>query len=290
MGEKKRKWLALRNLPCACKSGKAAEECCWTPKGWFRSPTKIDLRNTGHSGSHKRCYLRHLGTCSEKLSGEHPISSTVLKAIGEEKLRVTGTPWLPKGETREVGINSLVSNCLCEAHNHALSALDNVAGIFYRGFQQALLDDVAPIQTQLFSGHDIERWLLKTTAGLAASKYLGTEGERLPGDFASGIDVATLLEDPTAWRSPMGMFAIIKLGQTINVANELQIAPLTNHNREIGGLLTMIHGFTIALLLERKESLTGSSLERAMYRADRINAQKEHGQQVILLSWIKRSS
>jgi hypothetical protein len=290
VGEAKQKWYALGRRPCACDSGLVAEACCWTPKGWFKAHASIDLLATGHTGSHKKCYLRELGTCSDSISGEHPISATVLRAIGEDRLRITGTPWLPQGESRDIGIQSLVSNCLCGAHNSALSRLDAIAGRFYRDIQTTLLDDNAPVRTRLFSGHDIERWLLKTSAGLAASKYLGADGEVLPGVFAEGIDIAELLQAPTAWRSPMGMYVLVVPGQQFQAKNELRVAPLASTTREIGGLLTVIHGITVALLLDRRESIKDTQLQRALYRIEKFNMNMEHGQQVVQLSWIKRHS
>jgi hypothetical protein len=71
-------------------------------------------------GSHERCYLRELNTCSSKISGEHAISSTVLRAFGKDSIEISGFPWL-NAETRSIGIRSLTTNCLCTAHNSALS-------------------------------------------------------------------------------------------------------------------------------------------------------------------------
>jgi hypothetical protein len=291
LGEKKRKWYALANAPCACDSGKPGGECCWTPTRWFKAPASIDLRATGHTGSLNKCYLRELGTCSDKVSGEHIISANVLRIVGgdENKIRLTGVPWLPKGETRDIGISSLVSNCLCEAHNHALSQLDAVAGRFYRAIQTSMVDKAAPVRTRLFSGHDIERWLLKTTAGLAASKYLGADGEVLPPLFAGAIDIAELLQDPSAWRSPMGLYVLGVPGQRFRPTNALDVAPLTSAtSREIAGLITNIHSLSVALLLDRKEAIKDTPVQKAPYRIEQFNVNTENGRQIVQMSWIKR--
>jgi hypothetical protein len=290
MGAAKREWYALRRQPCICGLGQEAFRCCWTSTGWIPKPARIDLRATGHTGSHKKCYLRDLGSCSEKLSGEHIISATVLREIGEDKVQVTGTPWLPKGESREIGISSLVSNCLCEAHNNALSPLDAAAGQFYRVLRDCLLDDAPPFRTYKFSGHDIERWLLKTTAGLAASKYLGADGEVLPNKFLDTVNIAQLLQDHTAWHSPIGMYVLVTPGKQFQVRNELQVAPLASQDKEIGGLITVIHGLVVSVWLESKDRIPDTDLRKSIYRFEKLNMQKRGGQKVVEFCWIDRLS
>jgi hypothetical protein len=216
------------------------------------------------------------------------ISASVLKQLGEKKLRVTGMPWQEQGEAREIGIGSLVSNCLCDAHNSALSPLDAVAGRFYGSVQECLFSDTPTKRHCLFSGHDVERWLLKTVAGLAAAKSLGANGVQLSGVFEEGIDVAQLLQDPTAWRSPMGMYVLQKLNDLIKRSDELGVAPLTTRQGEIAGLLTQLHGLTVALLIGQRETIKGSSLAAAPYRLMYLNANKADGLYSIELSWINR--
>jgi hypothetical protein len=137
MGQAKQRHRARRSGLCVCGSGTPAIQCCWTERGWRKVPVKIDLLATGEVGSHQRCYLRQLNTCSSKISGEHTISATVLKAIGKDSVKVSGFPWL-NGETRSIGIDSLATNCLCTAHNTALSPLDAEAGRFYRALEDCL--------------------------------------------------------------------------------------------------------------------------------------------------------
>lgn len=290
MGEAKQRWYRQRLAPCVCGTRKLAKDCCWTPNGWFKPPVPIELVNTGNNSSNARCYLRALNSCSDKISGEHMISRTVLESLGKDKVRVSGVPWMKAGEAKEIGINSLVSNCLCEAHNHALSPLDAAAGHFYRTLEDCLLDDNMVAGTHLFSGHDVERWLLKVTVGLAASKYLASEREVLPGLFVGGINVADLLQHPDAWRTPMGMYVMQKLGDTIQPRGELAVAPLASETKEIGGLMTQIQGFTIVLLLKQAENVKGSSLEHAPYRIEKMNFNQPNGLRVLQLSWFRRYS
>lgn len=135
MGEKKRREMRMRAEPCICGSGEIASHCCAKKGAWRKNPAQLHLRNTGYSGSHPRCYLRDLQTCCDVLSEEHFISRTVLEAIGEKEVAVSGMPWVGADVKRPIPIDRLVSNCLCEAHNHALSPLDAVAGQFYRALK-----------------------------------------------------------------------------------------------------------------------------------------------------------
>jgi hypothetical protein len=105
MGQAKQRHRARRSEPCICGSGSPSIQCCRTERGWHKVPVKIDLLGTGEVGRHERCYLRQLNTCSSKISGEHAVSATVLKAIGKDSVKVSGFPWL-NGQTRSIGINS----------------------------------------------------------------------------------------------------------------------------------------------------------------------------------------
>jgi hypothetical protein len=53
----------------------------------------------------------------------------------------------------------------------------------------------------LFSGHDIEGWLLKTLKAMAVSGNLARGRVKLPGTFERDIDVIELLDRPDAWPS-----------------------------------------------------------------------------------------
>ena len=89
MGEAKRR----KRLPCICGSGDPAGECCWTSHGYHKKPVVVDLRNTGLTGKHDKCYLAATGACDTKISGEHLISHGVLKILAEKQVELSGLPW-----------------------------------------------------------------------------------------------------------------------------------------------------------------------------------------------------
>jgi hypothetical protein len=135
MGEAKRRRLEA----CICGDGKPAGECCLTDHGWHKKPVKLDVHNTGHSGSHASCYLKDTNACNDKITGEHLVSETVLRVLAEEKVEVSGFPWL-KGQKKILTFGSLTANCLCGTHNSSLSVIDSVGGLFFEALSKKLYD------------------------------------------------------------------------------------------------------------------------------------------------------
>jgi hypothetical protein len=182
-------------------------------------------------------------------------------------------------------------NCLCTAHNTALSPLDAEAGRFYRALEDCLHGRVSPRHRFLFSGHDIERWLLKTLLGLAASKNLAeNRGERLPGFFTDEISIPELLQDPSTWRTPMGIYFPQKLGANIRIGPEFGLAPLSSEKKEIGGLISSIQGFQVVLVIVPSTVIEGSSLDGVMYRLENLHINLVDGKRSVNLSWTARVS
>jgi hypothetical protein len=202
VGEAKRK----KGKPCMCGSGQPAATCCYGADGWKKNATVVRIDRTGQSGSHDKCYLNSTNACSDQISKEHLISRSVLKVLAEKSIEISGAPWLKPGEKKILPFGSLVSNCLCRAHNNALTNLDAAAGKFFEAFQKCGATEAGlPLQF-IFNGHDIERWLLKMLAGMAFSNYLADGGEILAKGLHESIDVVGLLQDPTKWISPLGLY------------------------------------------------------------------------------------
>jgi hypothetical protein len=223
-------------------------------------------------GSHPKCYLNGLSSCSERISKEHTISKAILKQIGSNEIKVTGFPWLQQGEERAVGIASLTTNCLCEEHNNRLSPLDSAAGSFFRALQQCRTTVTGTGERFLFSGHDIERWMLKTLLGMAAGKNLANERRPLRGDFDPDVDVADLLQNPASWKRPAGLYFTQRLGAQFKSETDLQLAPLSRlENDSIVGLLMGLQGFQVTLLATPSVILEDAGLMNAVYRLERLN-------------------
>jgi hypothetical protein len=85
---------------------------------------------------------------------------------------VHGVPWLASEEAQAFPISSLTGKILCKRHNEALSPLDAMAGRFFSAVK-LMHDDIFDKKTLskrcrwfLFSGEELEHWLLKTAIGL----------------------------------------------------------------------------------------------------------------------------
>ncbi len=119
-----------------------------------------------------------LGTAPHLLPESTSSQRTALNyfAKGHLSLGVSNHPWQPKrNQVLSVGISGLSATVLCARHNSALGGLDTWA----RSFIEALdlwsvhIPSEAPGDFhRLFSGYDLERWLLKVLcAHLAGGRW-----------------------------------------------------------------------------------------------------------------------
>jgi hypothetical protein len=284
MGEAKRKRLAIAAGPCLCGSRRPAGECCLSDGKWHKAASVVKLGNTGETGSHAKCYLRELNSCSSKITGEHFISHAALRVLAEEKIDVSGFPWMKEGESRIMTFGSLTTNRLCSAHNHALSPLDAVAGRFFQAIKDCGTTVAGQGKRYLFSGHDIERWLLKTLAGLAASRNLANKKERLEAGFVEAINVPAMLENPTLWTRPVGLYFGGHMGQVIQRRDLFHFAPLSTFDtNKIAGITTILQGFDFTMFAAVPPIET--PLHKALHRPGGLVFNYERVKHVIELSW-----
>ncbi len=121
---------------------------------------------------HEKCYAKRLGGCSTKISGEHPFSDGILKAMGGS-FDVTGLPFIPTNGSKRLTTKALQANILCTHHNSALSPLDGEALAFFLGLQaisrnltRDLQDASTDLKTFDVDGSMLERWLTKILCGM----------------------------------------------------------------------------------------------------------------------------
>jgi len=118
-----------------------------------------------------------LDDCNPKRSREHYISQSLLHYLNpDNKVKVSGLPWL---EQKEVVLppSALASRVLCERHNTALSGLDAIAVSLFQAFDEKGAVGSGKQLLYIFSGHDLELWLLKILCGVACSKNFPVDGE-----------------------------------------------------------------------------------------------------------------
>jgi hypothetical protein len=118
-----------------------------------------------------------MADCDSKLSLEHYISESLLHELNRTyQLRVGGLAWL-KGKEKALPPGALASRVLCERHNAALSPLDAMAVRLFQAFDEGGANGSGQRLLYLFSGHDLERWLLKILCGVTSSRALAFETE-----------------------------------------------------------------------------------------------------------------
>jgi hypothetical protein len=161
---------------------------------------------------------------------------------------VSGLPWLPSGESKKIGFNELVAKCLCREHNSALSPLDSAAALFFDALRKADLNRSGPAFVRIVSGHDIERWMLKTLFAFAHSKNLAADGIRLEPSFRSGIEPVAMLTSPRTWPIGAGLSFQLSVGDGFLRADEFGLAPYTlPGSKEIVGMKSSVQGIALDL-------------------------------------------
>lgn len=233
-----------------------------------------------------RCYMHELGNCEGPLSGEHLVSQVVIEVLrGRGDFTVSGLPWQEAGEEKPLAPGNLTANCLCRRHNSALSPIDSAAGLFFSGLRECMEGEIAPIP-YLFSGHDIERWLLKTMKAMAVSRNLARGRVRLPGTFQRDIDVIQMLEQPEAWPPAAGLYFIMPIGARFVNDPRFRLQPwFDDAQEEIVGLWASFIGLEFVMMIAAPDVSASSDLKRWLYRPSGIDISMGSSRRVIELSW-----
>jgi hypothetical protein len=166
-----------------------------------------------------------------------------------------------------------------------LSGLDATAGQFFSALKLAISNELAPAVSILVSGHDIERWMLKTLFALAHGKLLARDRQLLRKRFYEGIDEVKLLTNPIAWPAGTGLYSMQYVGQVITAKNQLDIAPIAaSASDTLIGLRFSIFGVAFDFLADLLPSTTFGT--NALYRPEGLTFR--HGPLVneVLISWI----
>jgi hypothetical protein len=158
---------------CPCGSGAFVISCCQTPSGLMKHPKRTSPPPPVTGFSHPGCYAGPLGDCSKKLSREHFVTETLLEELNRNGgLHVSGLSWEEADKKMALSPKALASKILCERHNSALSPVDAIAVNLFTAFHQEGTVASGHQLLHLFSGHDLERWLLKILCGIVYSGNL----------------------------------------------------------------------------------------------------------------------
>ena len=211
-------------------------------------PVYIEKRKSGHS--HKKCYLGFTKGCSDKISGEHYISRSLLNLIEKHNktIDVSGLSWLPKGHIKSIGKSSLEANILCTYHNSKLSPFDTeiekfVSAIF--SIDKDFIGDSSVEHKYFVDGTYIERWIMKTIVGMIKSNQI-IKG---PGSsFGYRNKVLDLICSSTV-RYPSGWGLYFSRTGTIHHSSSFELIPKYIINNEVLALGLKFNGFEMHFLM-----------------------------------------
>jgi hypothetical protein len=285
MGEAKRKKDATLNGPCPCGSAESARLCCFTGEGWkwHKKPAILGLKTLPPAGRVEKCYMKELGSCVAPISSEHIISKSVCQVLmGDGEFSISGVPWLEAGETKIIAPPQ--AKCLCSKHNSSLSPLDSAAYYFFKSFRSYLEHDNG-MQHALLSGHDLERWLLKTAKAAAVSRNLSHGGKPLSGTFARDEAILDMLDDPQHWPEGAGLYCTMNTGDLTENSVRFQFQPFTNEEDDIEALAFNILGFRFMLMLDALDPAKYPFLSGAKFRPGRIQISYPNSTKWVTLCW-----
>ncbi|WP_293332175.1 SEC-C domain-containing protein [Microcoleus sp. CAWBG58] len=241
---------------CPCQSGKKAKFCCWISKGkWNKAPTPVRVKDIGVDYAHNKCYASSTNKCSTKISREHYISHNILKEfVHERKVKITGFPWIEPETWKLLPTESLASNILCENHNQALSGLDAQMGRFFRtilDFDENFNRDNPKEELAVFSGEDIEKWMLKTVCAMVASSQLAIQGKKHDVQFKK--EWVDLLYNNHFWPEYWGIYFKVPEDKTISQFKSISVEPLTGAS-ELKKVEFSINEFKFNLILDKPDN------------------------------------
>ena len=229
--------------PCPCGSGESASRCCLTPRGFRKISASTIPLPPKTCGSLETCYASSLADCSLKRSREHYISESLLHYLNRNSnLRVSGFPWIERAE-QALPPSALASRILCERHNSALSTLDTIAVRLFQAFDERGAVGSRRQLLYLFSGHDVERWLLKILCGITCSKNLK-------------LDIETDISIPSYWLEILfgklefpdeqGLYVCKSRGHNFKGPHGLELRAITGGDR-LTGMGLWVCGYELIL-------------------------------------------
>ena len=156
--------------PCGCGSGRTFKQCHLVDNRIVIAPKDIQPPGRRTVVAEPGCLFHKKHNCTRKLSRDHIISAGVLRELvrgaPDQRIHVQG---FERSFAANIESDSLQTKYLCARHNNALSPIDSEVARFIRTVktieQDLFSGNPSPQRLYLFSGYDIERWLLKTMCG-----------------------------------------------------------------------------------------------------------------------------
>ena len=230
---------------CPCESTLPSVSCCFR-NGQFEMQRSLTVPTQPKTGqSRADCYAASLRDCDDKLTREHVISQKLLETLNSRGgLYMGGLRWLPEAPAY-VPPNAVAAKVLCKRHNSALSSLDAMAARLFDAFDNPRSWKMGR-QMDIFSGYDVERWLLKVLCGMLASR-------NVPPNF---LDMDTTI--PDEWVRILFGEAELAGRQGLYVCDSVvlngpaafAISLILDDARKATGLIFYLHGYQLMLSME----------------------------------------
>ena len=186
---------------------------------------------------------------------------------------------------RCLGFNTLITNALCRRHNSLLSPLDTVGARLFEAIQKCGTTDTGPGLLFLLSGHDIERWMLRSLAIFGVSGNFAIDGAVIDQNFVDRLRIVDLLEDVKQWKKPVGFYLTRGLGHQFWRRDHIRIVPVVMAGDDkIMGITLDLQGLEFALLAADQD-LAGTGLDKALYRPGALEFDMNGNRHRIQLSW-----
>jgi hypothetical protein len=199
----------------------------------LKKPADVCPKEPRTGFQNTKCYASRLCDCSQELSREHVVSKAILEQIAgfDGRVVVRNINWQDGSHGELVGIDALSARVLCQRHNNALSNLDAEMGRFFRTYREFTNWNAPKRNFRIFSGCDIERWLLKTLIGCGAASYWRSV---IVPDF-----VNYLYEE--AWPKKCGLYLPESRTGTLRSSASIQLNPI----HLFGGGQNIAHGIEV---------------------------------------------
>lgn len=226
--------------------------------------------------------------CSKQISGEHYISASVLKHLSGSNVMLHGAHWLAQNETKILPVAALKAKILCKRHNEAVAGLDAMAGKFFSTLK-LVYDDVFDKKTLsrrskwlLFSGEELELWMLKTAIGLFHSGVAAKEKLSLNEEQTINPKCYSILYADTLPR-PCGIYI-----KPINISKkaEIQWQPASDDSGRSMVVLRMTYlFFEFTLLFDPAATYGPDVTALTTYRPSWLIVRNDRRTHNVMLTW-----
>ena len=117
--------------------------------------------------------------------------------------------------------------------------------LFYLNFDEDFNRDAPKEEVAVFSGEDIEKWMLKTVCGMVASSQLATQGQKM--DVPLKREWVDILYNNHSWPEYWGMYFKVA-DRTISKFKSISVQPVTEAG-ELKEVEISINEFKFNLIL-----------------------------------------